>query len=179
MNSKTSLFDKFFSKALLKNHWVWMVVASAMVIINVLILPSSFVYTKTFSVFIMHMSFSLFVAGMFGFFIGTKLFMYLDKVNSVSCMHGLPFSRRKLYLSHLLAGEIITLVPGVIAFLMLLITSPGNDMITPLSAAGFLAMYAIYSLIAFSISVFSMTVCGNVVVSMLFSCAIAVINEES
>lgn len=187
MNSKTSLFDRFFSKAIIKadlrNHWPWPVAMTVILFFNLLGVADSGTalrgrgWNEAFASFSSMFYFSFFAACIYSFFIGTKLFMYLDKMNSVSCMHGLPFSRCKLYFSHILSGTVLALIPpAVITAAMLILGAPfKNTVFMPSICFLFLAIYAIYSMIAFSISVFSMTVCGNVIVSMLLSCGIAVL----
>lgn len=186
MNSKTSLFERFFSKAVIKsdlrNHWPWPVAASVLLFFNLLgaIDAGRLAYSDSpanYSLFINRFFFSFFVSCVYGFLIGTKLFMYLDKMNSVSCIHGFPFSRKKLYLSHILSGFILFALPAVfITIAMFLLGVPFNyTLFTPGNCAAFLGIYLIYSLISFAIAVFSMTICGNVIISMLLSCGIVVL----
>ena len=49
MNSKTSLFDRIFSKALIKadirNNWMWSAVFFVVLILNVMSLPKGYGYS--------------------------------------------------------------------------------------------------------------------------------------
>lgn len=185
MNSKTSLSERFFSKALIKadlrNNWMWSVVMTVFLVLNVLSLPDTEYYTyyssfyDNYDRFLNYCGLSFFIALFFGLFIGTRLFTYLDKPNSVSCMHGLPFSRRKLYLSHIASGGILIGLPALAVSVLMTFMSFGNQFITLRCIAAFLAIFLIYALLSFAISAFAMTVCGNVVVSTLFSCTIAIL----
>ena len=186
MNSKTSLFVRFFSiagrKSDLRDHWPWPVAASVLLFFNLLgaIDAGRLAYSDSpanYSLFINRFFFSFFVSCVYGFLIGTKLFMYLDKMNSVSCIHGLPFSRKKLYLSHILSGFILFALPAVfITASMFILGVPfERTLFTPGNCAAFLGIYLIYSFISFAIAVFSMTICGNVIISMLLSCGIVVL----
>ncbi len=185
MNLKTSLSDRFASNALIKadirNNWMWSAVMTVILILNVLSLPntdysvySSFYYNH-YDSFLSYCGFSFFVALLFGLFVGTRLFSYLDKPNSVSCMHGLPFSRGKLYFSRIISGSLLIAFPVLVASMLMVTMSIGNDFITPDCIAAFIAIFLIYAFLAFAISAFAMTVCGNVVVSTLFSCTIAIL----
>ena len=156
MNSKTSLFERFFSKAVIKsdlrNHWPWPVAASVLLFFNLLGAINSGTYVNSlanYSLFINRFFFSFFVSCVYGFLIGTKLFMYLDKMNSVSCIHGLPFSRKKLYLSHILSGFILFALPAVfITASMFILGVPfERTLFTPGNCAAFLGIYLIYSII--------------------------------
>ena len=186
MNSKTSLSDRFLSKALIKadirNNWMWSAVMTVILVLNVLSLPDSYNYVYYssgsgihYNRFLSSCGFSFFAALVFGLFVGTRLFAYLDKPNSVSCMHGLPFSRRKLYLSRIISGSTLIVFPALAASLLMAIMSLGNDFITPGCIAAFFAIFIIYAFLSFAITSFAMTVCGNVVVSTLFSCTIAIL----
>ena len=177
MSLKTSSSERFLSRALIKsdlrNHWPWPIAVTVILLFNFIGAtdgrsPEHFITAPRF----MNMfAFSFFAACVFGLFLGTKLFAYLDKVNSVSCMHGLPFSRRKLYLSHITSGAILMVIPPVIITLLLLVCG-----VFPFEHCFmFLGAYIVYSAISFSVAVFAMTVCGNLVVSVLFSLAIAIL----
>ncbi len=185
MNSKTSLSDRFVSKALIKadirNNWMWSAVMTVILILNVLSLPKTYYpvyyssYYNHYDQFLSYCGFSFFAALLFGLFVGTRLFVYLDKPNSVSCMHGLPFSRAKLYLSRIASGSLLIAFPVVVAGVLMATMSLGNDFITPGCIASFISIFFIYAFLSFAISAFAMTVCGNVVVSTLFSCTIAIL----
>lgn len=185
MSLKTFLSEKLFSKALIKadirNHWPWPVAAFVVLVFNFILMldrgmPSeNYTDAQIFDRFMDMFSFAYIFALFYGLFMGIKLFMYLDKINSVSCMHGLPFSRRKLYLSHIASGAFLTLLPAaVMTVIMLLVGVPfERTYFLPECCLSFFTSYTVYSLIAFAIAVFAMTVCGNVLVSVLFSGFIA------
>ncbi len=176
MSLKTSLSEKPVSRALIKsdlrNHWPWPVVAFVIMLLNFMAATDSYYRMDIVKVtrFTNDFTFTYFAMCVYGLFVGTKLFMYLDKINSVSCMHGLPFSRLKLYLSHICSGCILMFAPAVATSLIILVsrTVPAEY------AFMFLVSCIIYASMAFAVAVFAMTVCGNMVVSVLFSLAIAI-----
>lgn len=181
MNSKTSLFDRVFSKALIKadirNNWMWSAVFFVVLILNVMSLPKGYGYSYFRPQYIDFISFfgiSFFFALLFGLFVGTRLFSYLNKPNSVSCMHGLPYSRRKLYFSRLASGFVLIATPVFVSTLVLSLNSLGNTYVTGSYIAAYMGVLLIYAFLSFAIACFAMTVCGNVVVSTLFSSAIAI-----
>lgn len=186
MSSKTSsskcLVSKAIIKADIKNNWPFAVAALIVLILNTLVVLDSGYYIQNrdtayyFRRFTNEFSFSYMFAVGYGVFMGAKLFAYLDKVNSVSCMHGFPFTRKKLYLSHIVSGFVLTAVPSaVITVLLAVIASFHKIYFTPVFALAFFVTFMIYAFIAFSVSCFAMMVCGNVVVSCLFSVFIAAI----
>ena len=171
MSSKTSWYDKIFSKAIVKadlrNNWVWSAVMTVILVLNALCLPEYHgVYSHRVD-FLSHFGVSLFFSLLFALFLGARLFSYLNKPNSVSMMHGLPFSRKTLYLSHLISGTILITVPVLAACVLAVLTNPAQS--TPENVGKLVAAYMVYALLSFAISCFAMTVCGNVVVSTLFS----------
>lgn len=186
MSSKTSSSKCIISKALvradIKNNWPFAAASFIALFLNFIAVVDNGYYSPDrtaewyYTRFMNHFSFSYIFALGFGLFLGVKLFSYLDKVNSVSCMHGFPFSRRKLYLSHIFSGFLLTAVPAaVMSVILLIMSAQSHPYFTVGSAFAFFGAYMTYAFIAFSISVFSMMVCGNIVASSLFSVFIAVI----
>lgn len=194
MSLKTSSSDKLFSKAIikadLKNHWAWPVVAGVLMLFNMFIVLDSGSITNYFDRTIYSTEwlymverllneyiFTFFIVIVFSMLLAAKLFFYLDKVNSVSCMHGFPFTRKKLFFSHILSGGILVMIPSVIITVIMMIAG----FVLPKSLLRvdvclmFLAAYAIYAFIAFAITVFTMTVSGNVIVSLAYSACIVIL----
>lgn len=194
MSSKTSSSDKLFSKAIIKadlrNHWAWPVIAGVLMLFNLFTTLNSYSVIKYFERvkppyswldmverLLSEYYFTLFLGIAFSFLLGAKLFFYLDKINSVSCMHGMPFTRKKLFLSHVLSGGILVMSPAVvITVLMMLLKIALPDSLFRIDIClMFLAGYAVYTFIAFAISAFTMTVSGNVIVSLGYSVCIVVL----
>lgn len=186
MSSKTSSSKSIISKALvkadLKNNWPFAVAALIVLFLNFILVVNSGYYSPNrapdyyYRRFMNNFTFSYLFAIGFGAFMGIKLFAYLDKSNSVSCMHGFPFTRRKLYLSHITSGFILTVIPAVIiTALVFIISLQPESYFTTECALGFFGVYMIYAFIGFSISAFSMAVCGNLVASALFTIFIGAI----
>lgn len=180
MNLKTSLSKGPVSGALLKSnlrtHWVWPVIMSVLLSFNVLAVRDS-VRSPSFSDlpnFLYYFIFAYIIGVIFSIMTAAKMFMYLDKPNSVSFMHGVPLSRLKLYVTNLLSGGIIVVIPPLVSVVLMLglqltVASRGFTLYRCLA---FFASYMIYSLIAYAITVFSMAFCGNTIVSLLLTCGI-------
>lgn len=184
MNLKTSLSKGPVSRALLKanlrTHWVWPVAVSILLSFNVFVvrdMHAGRVYEVTLDRFIYNFSFAYFVSILYSILTATKLFMYLDKPNSVSFMHGNPLSRLKLYVTTLCSGGILTVIPPLAAMLLMLVLQLSRQAtgFTLYRCFAFFAVYMIYGLIAFAVAAFSMTFCGNVIVSVLLTCGIIVL----
>lgn len=183
MSLKTSLSKGPVSGALLRSnlrtHWVWPVIMSVLLSFNVLAVRD-YVHSPEFSDlrdFLYYFIFAYIIGCIYSVMAGAKMFLYLDKPNSVSFMHGVPLSRLKLYLTNLLSGGILLVIPPLVSTILMLclqltVTSHGFTLYRCLA---FFAAYMIYSLVAFAITVFSMTFCGNVIVSLLLTCGIAVL----
>lgn len=180
MNSKTSWYDKFFSKAIIRadirNNWVWSAVMTVIFVLNTMSVPSTFdeYYSSSHTTLQNFFVVPLFFAILYALFLGARVFSYLNKPNSVSNMHGLPFSRGLLYRSHLASGMILICFPILVTNLIMMMLSSSCAVLSGRNILILLATYIIYTFLSFAISAFSMTVCGNVVVSTLFSCTIAV-----
>jgi ABC-2 type transport system permease protein len=193
MNLKTSSSEKLFSKAIikadLKNHWGWPVIAGVLMLFNLFtLLDSSYLmsyfervdtdvrWTVMAEQLLNYYYFTFFVGIAFAILLGAKLFFYLDKVNSVSCMHGMPFTRKKLFFSHLASGAILILLPAafITAAMILLKAALPYSIFRIDICLAFLLVYAVYAFIAFAISVFTMTISGNVVISLAYcGCIVA------
>ncbi|MBE6623997.1 MAG: hypothetical protein E7621_07440 [Ruminococcaceae bacterium] len=194
MSLKTSSSNKFFSKAIikadLKNHWGWPVIAGVLMLFNLFTVLDSYYILNYFDRIKQPYTwldmadrlfgeyyFTFFAGIVFSILLGAKLFFYLDKVNSVSCMHGMPFTRKKLFFSHIISGGILVMMPAVfitLAMMILKIFLPQSIFRIDICLA-FLLAYAVYSFIAFAISVFTMTVSGNVLVSLAYCGCIIVL----
>lgn len=185
MSSKTfsskCLLSKAIVKADLKNNWPFAAASLIILFLN-FISPLTSYYSPDrlpeyyYTRFMSYFSFSFFFALGFGIFLGIKLYAYLDKINSVSCMHGFPFTRRKLYFSHIFSGFLLTAIPAVLITILVICMSAGtNPMFSVKGAFSFLGTYMTYAFLGFGLSAFSMMICGNVVASGLFSVFIAAI----
>ena len=180
MNLKTSLSKGPISGAVLlsnlRTHWVWPCVMSIILCFNVLAVRDSHTSSDSLS-FIYWFTVSYIFGIFFSVLTAMKLFMYLDKTNSVSFMHGIPVSRLKLYLTTVLSGGVITLIPPIVASALMLILqlTRASDCFRLYSVLSFLGIYAVYTLISFAVTTFAMTFCGNVIVSLMLAVGICVL----
>ncbi len=179
MNSKTSLFNFSLIRTSIRNLWAYPVFACIILLFEVLgaadryVNPETFGFSRFISAFPVTILFSL----ASGIGIAVYLFQYLNKTNTVSFMHGLPFSRKTLFFSNLLSGTILmAFPPAVMTVIMGLFAAFSGEQqfytAMPHLILLLLAVYMIYSLLAFSISVFTMTCCGNLIVSLLFTATV-------
>ncbi len=179
MNSKTSLFNLSLIRTSIRNLWAYPVFACIILLFEVLGAADRYVNVAHFDHirFINQFPFSLLFSIASGIGIAVYMFQYLNKTNTVSFMHGLPFSRKTLFFSNLMSGTVLILIPPVIMTVImgLFAAFSGPQQFysyMPHLILLFLAAYVIYSLLAFSISAFTMTCCGNLIVSILFSATI-------
>ena len=181
MNLKTSLSKGPVSGAILRSnlrtHWVWPCVMGILLCFNVLAVREFSIVGISTPKFLEWFYVSFIFGIIYAVMTAAKLFMYLDKSNSVSFMHGIPVSRLKLYGTDLLSGGIITMIPPIAACILMLILQlcRASSCFRLYSILAFLGVYAVYTLIAFAITVFSMVFCGNVIVSLLLACGIGVL----
>ena len=136
MNSKTSCFNATIIKSDLKRLW-WASALSTLLMFLAVVIPtmdatgrySGYYPDRTEIWRIERIQNSFRDYSYFGMFIGmgvalvlsAMLFNYLNKVNSVSCIHGLPLERKTLYFSHLTSGVILTVIP-IVAIMPFLFT---------------------------------------------------------
>lgn len=181
MNLKISLSKGPVSGALLRSnlrtHWGWPCVMAILLCFNVLAVRDNSAVDVTTPRFLGWFYVSFAFGILYAVMTAAKLFSYLDKPNSVSFMHGIPVSRLKLYVTNLLSGGIIVMIPPVVACVLMLILQlcRAATCFRLYSVLAFLGVYAVYTLIAMAITVFAMVFCGNVIVSLLLSCGIVVL----
>ena len=169
MNLKTCLFDKSTIKSDFKRFW-WVSVIY-MVLTALFILPRAVTKNEyyvhggwDFSYVTDNGIFAL----LFAFLLGGMIFSYLHKGNAVSCFHGLPLTRKKLYFSHIFAGFVILFIPiaitsGVIAIESLYLGA------TISYAVKYLYTCLVYAGVVFMVTVFSSMISGNTVATYIFS----------
>lgn len=169
MNLKTCLFDKSTIKSDFKRFW-WVSVIY-MVLTALFILPRAVTKNEyyvhggwDFSYVTDNGIFAL----CFAFLLGGMIFSYLHKGNAVSCFHGLPLTRKKLYFSHIFAGFVILFIPivitsGVIAIESLYLGATINY------AVKYLYTCLVYAGVVFMVTVFSSMISGNTVAAYIFS----------
>ena len=169
MNLKTCLFDKSTIKSDFKRFW-WVSVIY-MVLTALFILPRAVTKNEyyvhggwDFSYVTDNGIFAL----LFAFLLGGMIFSYLHKGNAVSCFHGLPLTRKKLYFSHIFAGFVILFIPiaitsGVIAIESLYLGATINY------AVKYLYTCLVYAGVVFMVTVFSSMISGNTVATYIFS----------
>lgn len=96
------------------------------------------------------------------------LFVYLNRANAVSCIHGLPVTRTELYFTHTLSALVLLIIPFIIncalwseTFIKYHISA---DVIFKC-----LYLYIIYSLLAFTLTTLVGMFTGNTAAQIVFS----------
>lgn len=164
MNSKTSLFSKALVKSDIKRYW-W-VSAIYMVLTALFILPNA-VMKDIGDVYSRFGSDNGALALFFAFVLGGLLFSYLHRVNSVSFMNSIPVSRTTQYLSHILSGFILLIVPITVTSLVIFFEELHHG-----SGIQFCYKYfytcLLYSACAFMLTTFTSVLSGNLISTYVF-----------
>lgn len=164
MNSKTSLFSKALVKSDIKRYW-W-VSAIYMVLTALFILPNA-VMKDIGDVYSRFDSDNGGLALFFAFVLGGLLFSYLHRVNSVSFMNSIPVSRTTQYLSHILSGFILLIVPITITSIVIFFEELHHG-----SGIQFCYKYfytcLLYSACAFMLTTFTSVLSGNLISTYVF-----------
>lgn len=164
MNSKTSLFSKALVKSDIKRYW-W-VSAIYMVLTALFILPNA-VMKDIGDVYSRFGSDNGGLALFFAFVLGGLLFSYLHRVNSVSFMNSIPVSRTTQYLSHILSGFILLIVPITVTSLVIFFEELHHG-----SGIQFCYKYfytcLLYSACAFMLTTFTSVLSGNLISTYVF-----------
>lgn len=164
MNSKISLFSKALVKSDIKRYW-W-VSAIYMVLTALFILPNA-VMKDIGDVYSRFGSDNGGLALFFAFVLGGLLFSYLHRVNSVSFMNSIPVSRTTQYLSHILSGFILLIVPITITSIIIFFEELHYG-----SGIQFCYKYfytcLLYSACAFMLTTFTSVLSGNLISTYVF-----------
>lgn len=164
MNSKISLFSKALVKSDIKRYW-W-VSAIYMVLTALFILPNA-VMKDIGDVYSRFGSDNGALALFFAFVLGGLLFSYLHRVNSVSFMNSIPVSRTTQYLSHILSGFILLIVPITVTSLVIFFEELHHG-----SGIQFCYKYfytcLLYSACAFMLTTFTSVLSGNLISTYVF-----------
>ncbi len=104
-------------------------------------------------------------------FASAILFSYLTKSSSVSCIHGLPITRKQLYFTHITSGAVLLTCPILINVLFWLrALSHGLDVMKILQV---IFIYLLYTMLCFMLTTLMGTVMGNTASQVIFSVCIA------
>lgn len=164
MNSKISLFSKALVKSDIKRYW-W-VSAIYMVLTALFILPNA-VMKDIGDVYSRFDSDNGGLALFFAFVLGGLLFSYLHRVNSVSFMNSIPVSRTTQYLSHILSGFILVIVPITITSLVIFFEEFHHGIGIQFCYKYFYTCL-LYSACAFMLTTFTSVLSGNLISTYVF-----------
>lgn len=164
MNSKTSLFSKALVKSDIKRYWwvsvIYIVLTALFILPNAVMKDIGDVYSRFDSD---NGALALF----FAFALGGLLFSYLHRVNSVSFMNSIPVSRTTQYLSHILSGFILLIVPITVTSLVIFFEELHHG-----SGIQFCYKYfytcLLYSACAFMLTTFTSVLSGNLISTYVF-----------
>lgn len=164
MNSKISLFSKALVKSDIKRYW-W-VSAIYMVLTALFILPNA-VMKDIGDVYSRFGSDNGGLALFFAFVLGGLLFSYLHRVNSVSFMNSIPVSRTTQYLSHILSGFILLIVPITVTSLVIFFEELHHGIGIQFCYKYFYTCL-LYSACAFMLTTFTSVLSGNLISTYVF-----------
>ena len=125
MSSKTKFYEKSLVRADMKRFWIAGLAYGILIFFICFFGYSS--YSDEYSFFLSGISqVSNFFGFVFGGFIAFALFSYLNSASRVAFYHGLPLSRKRIYLSKLISAFLILTVPVLINFALALLMISGG-----------------------------------------------------
>lgn len=188
MSSKISLFNKtVFKTDIKRNWWTAVLLTLALFLGTTLPLYHQITYFQTHSLtrdveYIQDRVTNTFqdfgmVSYVFGIaaavFVSAILFSYLTKSASVSCVHGLPVTRKQLYFTHLFSGALLLICPVLVnGVFWTRAISYGLDFVEILKV---LFVYILYAMLCFMLTTLLGVVMGNTASQVIFSGCIALL----
>ena len=173
MSLKTSLFDKSVIKSDFKRFW-W-VSALFMLLLALFVLPGAVnntAYPESFADSFYFRTDEGFLSFAFAFGLGGLLFSYLHKGNSASCLHGLPVTRRTQYLSHILAGFVLLIIPIIISSVVIFIECVclnSGEIFALRYAFKYFYTCSVYAVMTLLVTVFAAMLSGNTIATYVFT----------
>ena len=182
MNSKTSLFNKSIIKSDVKRLW-WVCALYTLAVFFTFTFsfirnfynnyvnnydPAEYIYSPVMR----NASPLWFFSFIFPVVLGVLLFSYVQSGRASTFAHSIPVSRKSLYLSHLLSGVVMVLIPLLLntALLVLIKLNPEFKEIYRISHVLTAMSTALsYALVAFSGAAFVSFIMGNTVASLIFT----------
>lgn len=189
MNSKTSFCNKSLIKADFKRFW-WISALYAVLIFLTATLP--FVYKVMHSNMLLTESdnrfiFSYLYGNSAGYYVlavimpvllGVMLFSYLQSGKASTFTHSLPVTRGEQFVSHLLSGIVMIVLPLIINGVILMLFKI-NDQVAESYRVSHLVILLfeafLYSLLTFSAACFISAIAGNTVASFIFTYVLGLI----
>ncbi|MBR4723607.1 MAG: ABC transporter permease [Clostridia bacterium] len=179
MNLKTKSFKKSIFNADIRQLWIFSLIYGGIIFFGTFFdfylnnepygnaIPYSFVNSRFFS----YSCLSNFFGICAGSVLALRLFAYLYSTNAISFYHGLPFKRKSIFVSKVLSGAVLLIVPVLINFAIIAVTKlcGSSIQIRWLSLIYWLANQLIYSLLAFSCVTFAVMLSGNIL-ALLGTC---------
>ena len=179
MNLRTKSFKKSIFCADMRQLWVILLVYGGIIFFGTFFdfyldkspygnaIPYSFVHSRFFASNCLS-NFCGFVAGAI---LALRLFSYLYSPSAISFYHGLPFERKSIFVTKIVSGITLLIVPVLANFAIVALTKLcGSDIqIRWLSLLYWLGNQTIYSLLAFSCVTVAVMLSGNIL-SLLGTC---------
>ena len=173
MNLKTSFFNKSLFKSDLKRFWWIGAVYFALILISYNFpLIKNYYENSTMQNFGMSSVWLYLYALLIPVITGVMLFSYMQSGKAVSMLHSIPVSRREHYITHLISGLIISLLPIILNWLILLILSIDGGFAAAIKANDLTSVMLIsitYSLLTFTAACAVSMICGNTAASFIFT----------
>lgn len=104
------------------------------------------------------------------------IFRYMQQSHSTAVVHAFPFTRKQMFISHIISGILLILIPILVnSILLLFIKKPvyiGGDIPVDIFTASAIGNWALQStlivLVGFSIAVFAGIISGNSILQTIF-----------
>lgn len=167
------IFDKILDKTTIKSDFkrFWWVSALFMAMMALFILPNC-IYSYDDVSYFFNSDEGIF-AFITAFMLAGLLYSYLHRGSSVSCLHGMPVTRKQQFFSHYFSGMVLLLIPVIISCGVMTIEifyhkALGHS-IRLLSVAQYFYTCIIYILLIFSVTTLAAMISGNTIAALVFS----------
>lgn len=173
MSLKTSFFNKSLFKSDLKRFWWIGAIYFGLILISYNFpLITGYYRVGTADTNIMSATFLYFLALLMPVITGVMLFSYMQSGKAVSMLHSIPVSRLEHYVTHITSGLIISIVPILINWIILIAFGLDGGFAAVVSANDITSVMLIsitYSLLTFTAACAVSMICGNTAASFIFT----------
>ena len=173
MTLKTSLFNKAIFKSDIKRFW-WIGVLETIMLLLVCVMPVYDTCVNHGSGFggQPNWEIAFLIPLIFGVGTSVTLFSYLNSSAPVSTIHSYPVTRTEIFVTKLVSGCVLMVVPLVIntiIFVLMSVSPMCAGSFYPIDAFVWMGVGLIYTCIMFSLATFTAMVSGSSIATLIFT----------